>query len=316
MGSKIEWTDETWNPVVGCRWASPGCDHCYAVTMTRRLEAMGQEKYAGLTNAKHFNGIVRTVPEELEKPLRWKKPRMVFVNSMSDLFHPRVPASFLNRVFGVMERAGQHTFQVLTKRPENAAKYLGWRWGEREDGPGCRIPARNIWIGTSVENQEWADKRREHFRDVPAAVRFVSYEPALGPVDWSGWEFADQIISGGESGTGARPSNPRWHRATRDFCQLNRIAFFFKQWGEWIPVEVRPGYDVRQFAERSVAKPWRILEGDQLVQRTGKKRSGRKLDGREWNEFPEQPSAVSHQRSEAESRTLTAESSTRKESRC
>lgn len=340
--SKIEWTDETWNPVVGCRWASPGCDNCYAASMTRRLESMGHKNYAGLTTKKRFNGKIRTLPEKLDQPLRWKKPRMVFVNSMSDLFHPDVPFEFVDKVFAVMALCPQHTFQCLTKRPERMAEYLSgpliletreevvadqaihssrhyqmhdgrgvvwdcrgsdyWRYQkcsakDVENRRAFRWPLPNVWLGTSVEDQERADERREHLRNTPAAVRFVSYEPALGPVDWSGWEFVDQIISGGESGPGSRPSHPSCHRNTRDFCVEHGIAFFFKQWGEWAPYtgrgippnSVRYMYPGGRVSDHYTAAEHarKQLHGCVSMHRVGKKAAGRLLDGREWSEFPE-----------------------------
>ena len=207
--SGIEWTDETWNPVVGCTRASRGCDNCYAVTMTHRLEAMGQERYAGLTvlngrGHRHFNGVVRTVPEALDKPLKWRKPRRVFVNSMADLFHPEVPFEFIDRVFAVMALCPQHVFQVLTKRPERMAEYLryavemdnleheidaltskveGEPFGLVSPSEGQGWPLPNVWLGTSVEDQAAADERVPHLLRCPAAVRFLSCEPLLGPVD-------------------------------------------------------------------------------------------------------------------------------------
>ena len=241
--SSIEWTDETWNPVVGCTRASRGCDHCYAVTMTHRLEAMGQSRYAGLTvlnnrGERHFNGVVRTVPEALDKPLRWRKPRRVFVNSMADLFHPDVPFEFIDRVFAVMALTPQHTYQVLTKRPERMAEYFSlrewaeviadmralgqqgdaiarrfadayamndlatngnsqWRTTPRQKMPE-RWPLLNVWLGTSVEDQAAAEARIPHLLRCPAAVRFLSCEPLLGPVDLVE-AFAHYRCDGGEA---------------------------------------------------------------------------------------------------------------------
>lgn len=227
--TSIEWTEQTWNPVAGCTWASPGCDHCYAAAMTRRLEAMGQANYAGLTTKKHFNGVVRTLPDKLDVPLRRKKPTTWFVNSMSDLFHKDVPDSFIAAVFGVMAACPQHTFQVLTKRPDRMqqwcslmsvaggiGKYIrselgrsvirghfnavaqtkvidGERqraiadpWMQVMNGAACNYgdaPLHNVWLGTSVENQEQADKRIPHLLQSRAAVRFLSCEPLLGPLN-------------------------------------------------------------------------------------------------------------------------------------
>lgn len=214
--SKIEWCEKTWNPVVGCTRASAGCDHCYAVGMTKRLEAMGHAKYAGLVGNGHFNGVVRTVPEDLDKPLKWKKPAVIFVNSMSDLFHKSVPFEFIDQVFAVMALCPQHTFQVLTKRPERMAEYLSQRRDIGHFMSECHMerngvikakaadyddlkngwqhcsaahewPLNNVWLGTSCENQETADERIPHLLKCPAAVRFLSLEPLLGPVDLSPW---------------------------------------------------------------------------------------------------------------------------------
>ena len=214
--SKIEWTDATWNPVVGCTRVSPGCDHCYAATMTRRLEAMGQEDYAGLTTKKHFNGVVRTLEHKLDLPLRWKNPRMVFVNSMSDLFHADVPFEFIDKVFCIMNATAWtlpisqrskrwHVYQVLTKRPDRMAAYMLSRAerfevgehpvfkvrGEVMRGHGSELmnaaaclqwPPENVWLGTSCENQAAANERIPHLLRCQAAVRFLSCEPLLGPI--------------------------------------------------------------------------------------------------------------------------------------
>jgi protein gp37 len=207
-GTSIEWSDATWNPVVGCTRASRGCDECYAVKMTHRLAAMGQSKYAGLTvlngrGERHFNGVVRTDEAALAVPLGWRKPKRVFVNSMSDLFHKDVPFEFVDRVFAVMALTPRHTYQILTKRPERMAEFFdrpgvsigalsamlkhakpGQMMGDTcldIRGGQWRLP--NVWLGTSVEDQDAADKRIPHLLRCPAAVRFLSVEPLLGPVD-------------------------------------------------------------------------------------------------------------------------------------
>ena len=236
--SKIEWTDTTWNTVTGCTKISPGCKHCYAETMTKRLRAMGSKKYL-----RGFDEVV-VHPETLEEPLRWNKPRMVFVNSMSDLFHKDVPFSYIQSVFEVMNKASHHTFQVLTKRIERVfwmENDLNWM--------------DNIWLGTSVESQEYT-KRIETLRMcLKPNVRFISIEPLLSPLQvlplQSNWQSIDWIIVGGESGKGARPMRPNWVRDIRDKCLNNRIPFFFKQWGG-----------------------------------VNKKLTGRTLDGRTWDEMP------------------------------
>lgn len=301
--SKIEWTDATWNPVAGCTWASPGCDVCYAATMTRRLEAMGKADYTGLTTKKHFNGVVRTLPHKLDAPLRWKKPRMVFVNSMSDLFHKDVPTEFIWQVFCAMQQAPRHTFQILTKRPERMAGVVAEMYAA-----SCSDPLPNVWLGTSVENQAMADERIPHLLDCPAAVRFLSCEPLLGPVELTRYDVdgrymprlpvkLDWVIVGGESGHGARPMHPDWARSLHDQCQAAGVPFFFKQWGEWIEGDAVPGGDLGGDFRRGVANilaadgsandgHFRRARGDVIIRRVGKKNAGRLLDGREWNEYP------------------------------
>jgi protein gp37 len=232
QNSKIEWTDTTWNPVTGCTKVSPGCKHCYADRMARRLKAMGQNRYR--------NGFDLTLQNDLvELPLGWKKPRFVFVNSMSDLFHPDVPVAYIQRVFLVMEKASWHNFQLLTKRSERLlelAHLLPW--------------PENVWIGVSVENSEYA-YRINHLRSVPAAVRFLSVEPLLGPINRYSLKGIDWVIVGGESGPRARPMEKEWVIKIRDKCIARGVPFFFKQWGG-----------------------------------TRKSKTGRKLEGRTWDEMP------------------------------
>jgi protein gp37 len=212
IGSTIEWTEATWNPVTGCTKISAGCKNCYAERMSRRLRAMGKPQYQ--------NGFRLTLqPGALELPLRWKRPRVIFVNSMSDLFHKDVPAEFIDRVFDVMNRCPQHTFQVLTKRPEITAELahrLKW--------------TPNIWMGTSVENA-LVLHRIASLREVPAHIRFLSVEPLLGPIPRLPLTDIHWVIVGGESGPGARPMDAQWVRAIRDRCVAQNIPFFFKQWG-------------------------------------------------------------------------------------
>lgn len=249
--SEIEWTDETWNPVSGCTRASAGCDFCYAVAMTRRLEAMGIEKYAGLVNPGkgHFNGVVRTHEQALEAPLTWSRPRRVFVNSMSDLFHPGVPADFVRRTFEVMEQADRHAFQVLTKRPDRAAELAD------------EVPwPPNVMVGTSVEDHRVAH-RIDELRAVPAYIRFLSCEPLIGSVGTVDLDGIGWVIAGGESGPKARPMEPTWAADLRDRCVEADVPFFFKQWGRF----------------------------DEAGQPVGKKASGRLLDGRTWDEHPAVP---------------------------
>ena len=295
MGSAIEWTDETWNPTLGCSRVSPGCDNCYAERESSgRLNSL--PAYAGLTVGRKWTGEIREIPDRLDKPLRWKRPRRVFVNSMSDLFADQVSDVYIARVFAIMALANQHTFQVLTKRPQRMASLLGragagnfWTLvaaalrgdhGDTEsrerlldtltrvDGGGVALP--NVWLGTSIESQTFAFRAR-HLLETPAAVRFVSAEPLLGPLDLSPWltpsmaETVDWVIVGGESGPNARPMRPEWARSLRDQCQRAGTAFLFKQWGEWVPEDtwLRP-------------RMWRI----------GKHEAGRHLDGRLWDEYP------------------------------
>lgn len=222
--STIEWTDATWNPVTGCARVSAGCDHCYAVRGSYRLEKMGQEKYAGLTvlngrGDRHFNGTVRCHEEALDRPERWTRPRMIFVNSMSDLFHRDVPKTFIQKVFDVMAGHPQHTFQVLTKRPERAASVaadLDW--------------TKNIWLGTSVEDSSVVERVRI-LQKIPAKVRFLSVEPLLGPIPRLPLRNIHWVIAGGESGSAARPMSIDWVRQIRDRCADRGVPFFFKQWG-------------------------------------------------------------------------------------
>ena len=231
--SRIEWTETTWNPVTGCTKISHGCKHCYAERMSRRLQAMGVAKYRdGFSVAVH--------PSVLRDPLRWRKPRLVFVNSMSDLFHQAVSTAFIEAVFEVMNQASHHTFQVLTKRPARVSELnsrLQW--------------TPNIWLGTSIESEDWLH-RLDFLRDTGARTKFLSLEPLLGPLPGLTLDGVDWVIAGGESGPGARPIHPDWVRGIRDHCVGNAVPFFFKQWGGVF-----------------------------------KKRTGRTLDGRVWDQFPE-----------------------------
>ncbi|HET9954914.1 MAG TPA: phage Gp37/Gp68 family protein [Polyangiaceae bacterium] len=211
-GSAIEWTDATWNPVRGCTKISPGCKHCYAQTFS--------ERFRGVPGHPFEQGFdLRLVETALELPVRWRSPRRIFVNSMSDLFHEEVPEDFIRRVFDVMSRASQHQFQLLTKRSKRMAEIAG----------RLQIP-RNVWMGVSVENERYV-RRLGELRTVNAAVRFVSVEPLLGPIRHLPLDGIHWVIVGGESGPRARPMNPVWVRAIREQCQAAGVAFFFKQWG-------------------------------------------------------------------------------------
>lgn len=208
----IEWTDSTWNPVTGCDPVSPGCEHCYAARMAKRLQAMGVDKYK--------NGFEVTLhPDLLEAPLSWKKPRVVFVNSMSDLFHDQVPTEYIQRIFDVMRRADLHTFQILTKRSKRLkriAAQLDW--------------PPNVWMGVTVERREYVYRIKD-LCTTGAAVKFLSLEPLLGPLRNLDLTGIDWAIVGGESGPGARPIRPEWVRDLRDQCDSQGVHFFFKQWG-------------------------------------------------------------------------------------
>lgn len=237
--SSIEWTEATWNPVTGCTQISPGCAHCYALTFAERFRGVPGHPYES-----GFDLQIRR--ERLDQPLRWKKPRTIFVNSMSDLFHPDVPDDYVQEVFAVMLAADHHRFQVLTKRADRLAQMadlLPW--------------PKNVWMGVSVENQRFVH-RIEGLRRAPAAVRFLSCEPLLGPLELDLAEI-DWVIVGGESGPGARPMEPDWALAVRDQCAISDVPFFFKQWGAH----------------------------DEAGQRVGKKRAGRNLEGELWNGMPE-----------------------------
>jgi len=210
--SSIEWTQSTWNPVTGCSKISPGCKHCYAERMAKRLEAMGQPRYR--------NGFEVTLqPDLVRLPLRWRQPRTIFVNSMSDLFHEDVPAGFIARVFRTMQQAHWHTFQILTKRADRLADLCG------------RLPwPINVWMGVSIESPRYLS-RIEQLRRVPAAVRFLSVEPLLARIPALPLAEIDWVIVGGESGPGCRPMEADWVREIRDRCVGGGVPFFFKQWG-------------------------------------------------------------------------------------
>ncbi len=223
--SPIEWTEVTWNPTTGCDRTSPGCDNCYALALAKRLRAMGQAKYQKDGHPRTSGpGFALTLHEDaLDAPYRWRSPRLIFVNSMSDLFHPDVPLGFIQRVFRVMAETPQHTYQVLTKRSKRLAA-----WADQLDWPP------NVWMGVSVETERYAF-RLEHLRSVGSAVRFVSAEPLLGPLPNLDLTSIDWLIAGGESGTNARPMDGSWVRDLRDQCDAAGVAFFFKQWGGRTP---------------------------------------------------------------------------------
>jgi protein gp37 len=245
--SAIEWTEVTWNPVTGCDRISTGCDHCYALALANRLKAMGVAKY-------QYDGDPRTSgpgfgvslhPETLSEPYGWRAPRVVFVNSMSDMFHAKVPLSFIQSVFEVIADTPQHTYQILTKRSLRMRRLAG------------SLPwPSNLWMGVSVENANVLH-RVDHLRQVPAAVRFLSCEPLLGPLHEVNLAGVGWVIAGGESGPNYRPMHLEWARELRDLCQVEDVPFFFKQWGGRTP-----------------------------------KAAGRELDGVVWDEMPEHTSAA------------------------
>lgn len=240
-GSSIEWTEATWNPTTGCDKVSPGCDNCYALALSKRLKAMGAAKYQNdgdwRTSGPGF--AVTTHPSALSLPYRWRQPRVVFVNSMSDLFHAKVPLDFVRDVFAVMRDTPQHTYQVLTKRSRRLE-----RVADRLDWPP------NLWMGVSVESADQLG-RIDDLRSAPAAVKFLSAEPLLGPLIGLNLRGIDWVITGGESGPHARACDPQWVRDIRDACNELGVSFFHKQWGGRTP-----------------------------------KARGRLLDGRTWDEMP------------------------------
>ena len=285
--TSIEWTDATWNPVTGCQKVSEGCRNCYALTFA--------ERFRGTPGHYFEHGFDVTLrPTKLELPFTWKKPRRVFVNSMSDLFHKDVPDEYIAKVFDVMAQTPEHTYQVLTKRPQRMKEFIE-QYNPENLAPEI-LP--NVWLGVSVENQQAAEERIPLLLETPAVVRFLSCEPLLGPVDLSFVNQVDHpnnegygiqaieginwIIAGGESGPKARPMHPEWVRMLRDQCIEAGVSFFFKQWGEWLPnaqeYDANPGdfdYEKKH-----------VMVEDVAMCRAGKKKAGRKIDGRTWDELP------------------------------
>ena len=342
-GTKIEWTDATWNPITGCSVVSPGCTNCYAMKLAgTRLKH--HPTRAGLTTDSKagpvWNGQVRFNEGMLLDPLKWRRPRMIFVCAHGDLFAENVPDEWIDRLFAVMALSPHHIFQVLTKRPERMTTYLAnpdtvtriydlvmdmvvvdgakailTTPRTHDAAPaGNKVmlglwPLPNVWLGVSVEDQKRADERQLPM--VALAMRgwrtWVSYEPALGPVNWmsnGGWGFLEWVVSGGESGHGARPTHPDWHRAARDFCAAHDIPFLFKQWGEYLPAIDRDKEDPDwrrdysfTYADDQPDMNWLNLAGGSgfhgarfhVMQRVGKRFAGRLLDGVEHNAFPTTP---------------------------
>ncbi len=241
--SSIEWTDATWNPVTGCTKISRGCDNCYAERFSERFRGVPGHPFE-----QGFDLVLR--PDRLDQPKQWRRSRVIFVNSMSDLFHKEIPRDFVDNVFRTMEEADWHIFQVLTKRSTLMKKYLRDRYGSG-------LCPKHIWCGVSVEDSQ-AKSRIKHLRDAPATVRFLSVEPLIGPLGTIDLEGISWVIVGGESGPGSRPMNEEWALSVRDQCDEQGVAFFFKQWG--------------QFGPDGIGR--------------GKKRNGRELDGRLYDGMP------------------------------
>ncbi|MDF2499371.1 MAG: hypothetical protein K0Q77_85 [Anaerosporomusa subterranea] len=321
--TKIEWADKTWNPITGCTKISPGCHNCYAERMAKRLQAMGQERYR--------NGFKPTCHMEvLEEPFRWQKPKRIFVCSMSDLFHEDVPFEFIAKVWEVFYECGpckrtfnDHTFLVLTKRPERMLEFSIWYRKEKY----MPINYSNVWLGVTAENQEQADIRIPILLQIPAEKRFVSVEPMLGSIvinqylphyprlfsERNGFKnFLDWVICGGESGPGARPVHPAWVRGLRDQCQTTGVPFLFKQWGLWWPISQMPDNAEDLYYPGPEESPYTTrkcryqngalqLSGELLPThkfgswghgamqtfKVGKKKAGRLLDGHMWDQYPE-----------------------------
>lgn len=340
----IEWTDATWNPLRGCSRVSDGCRNCYAETVANRFKGEGQPYEGLIARGGQWNGQIKLVPELLDQPLRWRRPRRIFVNSMSDLFHENVREDFIDRIFAVMAMADRHTFQILTKRPERMLDYcrrLQVRadeiahvavntWGGVDpDGlydwvQDCVAsgPLPNVWLGVSVENQKTADERIPLLLQTPAAVRWISAEPLLGPISmrwfpaWpenapttamnpngsanhlDGLRRLDWVIVGGESGRGARAMHPDWARVLRDQCAEAGVPFLFKQWGEWAPRGPESmGYPLLEGVPRlrltDAGQNGQDLATDGgnhvWMQRAGKKTTGRLLDGIQHDDYPQVP---------------------------
>jgi protein gp37 len=302
--TQIEWTDETWNPVTGCTKVSQGCKNCYAERLWPKVEAAERRR-------EHFEWQkvtprafteIRTHPLRLEAPLHWKKPRRIFVNSMSDLFHEDVPRDFIDAVWSTMAEARQHKFQILTKRPARMLEFMKDR--QRK---GWKANWRNVWLGVSVEDQATADERIPLLLQTPAAVRFISAEPLLGPIDIERYLIAkniggpgeattyglDWVIAGGESGPKARPSHPHWFANLRYDCKAADVPFFFKQWGEWSPDGHRADEVTDECFVRLDGSTHGYADGEQYeasdaqMHRLGKKAAGRTLDGRTHDDYPE-----------------------------
>lgn len=313
--SAIEWTEATWNPVTGCTKVSAGCDRCYAETFAERFRGTPGHYYEG-----GFDVQLR--PEKLDQPLRWKRPRRIFVNSMSDLFHDSVPDDYIIDVFAVMALAPRHTFQLLTKRHARMRSLISDVRFRQEMFERLEVlkhpesvqavwPLPNVWLGVSTENQQWADIRIPALLATPAAVRWISAEPLLGAIvfdpDWlpvscrdcncdmgcnppANWRWLDWVVAGGESGRGARPMHPGWARSLRDQCETAGVPFLFKQWGEWSPIEPDEvtGKPTVFFGVDGKGTYYadRYRDGIATLARIGKRAAARELDGRTWDQYP------------------------------
>lgn len=337
---KIQWLNipgykgETWNPIIGCSKVSDGCKNCYAEKMAYRITNIELSKYGAYSDRREYknvvqgvfsgagwNGKTHFVKSAIDKPMRWKKPRVIFVCSMGDLFHEDTSFEEINAVFSVMSDNDQHIYIVLTKRPQRIIDFYNWKssfgvpW----------VPKNNVWLGVTAENQKTANERIPELLKIPAAVRFVSVEPMLGPVDLQQVTYQklknwiqnnetqyglDWVICGGESGPGARPIHPDWARSLRDQCQATEVPFFFKQWGEWLPWEfdAQPPF-INSQNEQSIdsnginiyntetgeTNPkwddglWTVPENLSpcCFEKVGKKAAGNLLDGERWEQYPE-----------------------------
>lgn len=339
-GTAIEWADATWNPIIGCSKVSPGCDYCYAIVNANIRQANPNEKvaaaYSGVvlrdaSGALDWTGHINLLDGRLDQPIRWRRARRIFVNAQSDLFHEQVPDAFIAKVFAVMAVCPRHTFQILTKRHGRMRSLLRsaafenlvdlairdlMMTGvitEHVAATAPRLPLPNVWLGVSVEDQKWASIRIPALLGTPAAVRWLSCEPLLGPVDLRTGQYAmppagefagttldgiDWVVTGGESGPGARPMHPDWPRWLRDQCLAAGVPYLFKQWGDWTPDRSGQGkvtanrfrYEVKCIGPDGTIQP---ETGPHLADptwatmfRKGKKAAGRELDGRTWDEYP------------------------------
>lgn len=314
--STIHWTEASWNCISGCDKFSPGCKFCYAALLAKsRLSHLPEFKDG-------YFGNVILHPKRLEYPLHWRKPKRIFVNSMSDLFHDKVTDEFIQEMFAVMALCQQHIFQILSKREVRTLNWYNQTYAgvaqenivkkyyeekyhiefvtdgaiitskNQKKWPGWPLP--NVWLGFSAENEEYAQKRIPILKSIPAAIKWASYEPVLGPVDWEPYkDILNWVVAGGESGPQARPANPDWYRQSRDFCIKYKIPYFFKQHGSWIPTEGHFGYDgkdTKKYTHINGSGKWehtnKPVVGFLNLMKQSKKRTGRILDGRTWDEYP------------------------------